>query len=562
VTQREEIGIAMFDPYHKWLGIPSSEQPPTRYRLLGISLFESDPDVIDAAANRLMAYLQGCATGPHVALSQKLLNEVAAARLCLLDGARKAAYDALLKRQVELPSHSVASHFFTQLKVPPVKVLPAESVFASVVSTPMVKRPKQKRKALLLMLGVAVALELVTLIVFGLFLMSGDKQDKETPKVAEKHRVAQVSEQKGSPLKAEPADQFTYLTNLQENDVKVDANWFSKNGHLPANLGAPSPLFVRGVRTEHMIFMHPPGDYGRVRYTLDRPYEQFISEAVIATQENFQKQGDPATPLTFEVLGDGKSLWKSNALNKKNQAQECKIGIKGVRILELRVYCPGAANWAFAGWNEPKLVAGDAVRVTATPSPRKYVRIPLDKVATTVSTRGMFYSKDAAHERLIFPDWKTKTFNNVPFRLVDPQGARVKNVILLYGPIGPFAPQMPKSVTLPCGTAARAVHFLSGVSGWGYPCPLSQKGSVSLVVRLHYADGKTEDHALRNGEHFADYISRVDVPRSQFAFALGDRQIRYLAVTPERTETIKEIELIKGPDQTAPVVMAVTVETR
>jgi hypothetical protein len=52
------------------------------------------------------------------------------------------------------------------------------------------------------------------------------------------------------------------------------------------------------------------------------------------------------------------------------------------------------------------------------------------------------------------------------------------------------------------------------------------------------------------------------VPGSQFAFALRGQQIRYLSVTPERGETIKEIELIKGPDRTAPVVMAVTVETK
>ena len=35
-----------FDPYHKWLGIPPQDQPPHYYRLLGIELFESDPDVI------------------------------------------------------------------------------------------------------------------------------------------------------------------------------------------------------------------------------------------------------------------------------------------------------------------------------------------------------------------------------------------------------------------------------------------------------------------------------------------------------------------------------------
>jgi hypothetical protein len=87
----------MFDPYYKWLGIPREEQPPNHYRLLGLSLFESDPDVIDAAANRQMAYLQGCATGTHALLSQRLLNEVAAARLCLINPEKKATYDARLR---------------------------------------------------------------------------------------------------------------------------------------------------------------------------------------------------------------------------------------------------------------------------------------------------------------------------------------------------------------------------------------------------------------------------------------------------------------------------------
>lgn len=86
-----------FDAYHKWLGIPPREQPPHHYRLLGIDLFESDPDVIDSAANKQMAYLKSCANGPHVALSQQLLNEVAAARICLLNAGKRSAYDAELK---------------------------------------------------------------------------------------------------------------------------------------------------------------------------------------------------------------------------------------------------------------------------------------------------------------------------------------------------------------------------------------------------------------------------------------------------------------------------------
>jgi len=190
----------------------------------------------------------------------------------------------------------------------------------------------------------------------------------------------------------------------------------------------------------------------------------------------------------------------------------------------------------------------------------KFLPLPLAKAATVVSTRGMFFSEDSRTERLVFEDWSPKVFDGIPFNLVDPQGGRVRNVILLYGPQGEIPPKMPRSVRLPCNAPAKAVHLLSGVSGWGYP--LGEKGSVSLVVRLHYEDGKTEDHSLKNGEQFADYIRRVDVPGSKFAFRLRGQQIRYLAIYPQREQTIKEIELRKGPDDTAPVVMAVTIETR
>ena len=118
---------------------------------------------------------------------------------------------------------------------------------------------------------------------------------------------------------------------------------------------------------------------------------------------------------------------------------------------------------------------------------------------------------------------------------------------------------MPKRVTLPCNTSAKAIHFLSGVSGWGFP--IGRKGSVSMIVRLHYQDGSTEDHELLNGVHFADYIRRIDVPESHFAYPLRGQQIRYLSVKPENDQVIEKVELIKGEDQSAPIVMAVTVET-
>jgi uncharacterized protein len=84
---------------------------------------------------------------------------------------------------------------------------------------------------------------------------------------------------------------------------------------------------------------------------------------------------------------------------------------------------------------------------------------------------------------------------------------------------------------------------------------------VTLTVRIHYAGGKTEDHDLKNGEHFADYIRKVDVPGSTFAFAAqGRQQVRYLTVVPKAKDKVDRIELVKGPDNTAPVVLAVTLE--
>ena len=36
--------MASFDPYQAWLGIPPHDQPPNLYRLLGLVLFESNPE--------------------------------------------------------------------------------------------------------------------------------------------------------------------------------------------------------------------------------------------------------------------------------------------------------------------------------------------------------------------------------------------------------------------------------------------------------------------------------------------------------------------------------------
>ena len=140
-----------FDPYYKWLGIPPKDQPPHRYRLLGIELFETDREVIDAAANRLMGYLKDLAIGDEGAHSQQLLNEIARARLCLLKKKAKTTYDDQLRgklesegaldREARKPSAKGPPPKVSRRSVPPPAVPPSGAVPPATAEPPNSPKP-------------------------------------------------------------------------------------------------------------------------------------------------------------------------------------------------------------------------------------------------------------------------------------------------------------------------------------------------------------------------------------------------------------------------------------
>ena len=107
-----------FDPYSKWLGIEAHELPADHYRLLGLQRFESDPAVIEAAADKRMSHVRRFQTGPRSADTQKLLNELASARICLSNPGAKAAYDQVLQAVL---SSSAAPPQVAQIASPPIE---------------------------------------------------------------------------------------------------------------------------------------------------------------------------------------------------------------------------------------------------------------------------------------------------------------------------------------------------------------------------------------------------------------------------------------------------------
>jgi uncharacterized protein len=185
----------------------------------------------------------------------------------------------------------------------------------------------------------------------------------------------------------------------------------------------------------------------------------------------------------------------------------------------------------------------------------KFIPLGLESIANVLTIEGMFTDRNNPRERLRLPAYGRQVIQVTPFDLIDPNPRQSKNGVMLYGPRGPFAPAMPKRVSIRCRMAAEKVHLLAGIAGW------PGRRGTAMIVRLHYSDGQVEDHPLEVGKHIADYIQRSDVPESTFAIASEDGgQVRYLAISPKRPNVIDSIELVKPDHDSAPLVLAITVE--
>lgn len=92
------MSSTQLDVYRDWLGIKETVRPLTHYQLLGLKLFEDDPNAIRASYRKLNAHVRKYAAGEYGPQSQALLNELCQAMLCLTDSVRKTEYDASLGR--------------------------------------------------------------------------------------------------------------------------------------------------------------------------------------------------------------------------------------------------------------------------------------------------------------------------------------------------------------------------------------------------------------------------------------------------------------------------------
>jgi V8-like Glu-specific endopeptidase len=128
--------------------------------------------------------------------------------------------------------------------------------------------------------------------------------------------------------------------------------------------GRMKTISLAGQKLPKGIFAHPKSNgKSRVAYdTKDREYKFF--EASVGVDDSKNAAGDSAksyqfSPLTFEVWGDGKMLWRSRPVTPGSEPQKCRVALPQVSQLELIVQCPGSDGTAWAVWGDPRLVSGE-----------------------------------------------------------------------------------------------------------------------------------------------------------------------------------------------------------
>lgn len=158
------------------------------------------------------------------------------------------------------------------------------------------------------------------------------------------------------------------------------------------------------------------------------------------------------------------------------------------------------------------------------------------------------------------------TVFEVPFDLLDPvRTSSGNNVIVLKGgTAGDWECKRlaPQSVEVPVGFEVQAVHILGGIAAWGHP--FHRNKTEILKWTWNYADGTTEEHVMRNGVEFGDWIGRNDVPGSKYVenFLAPDSwgQVRFHSVIPSRKSVVRSITLASYDNLFAPTIVALTAE--
>lgn len=156
---------------------------------------------------------------------------------------------------------------------------------------------------------------------------------------------------KGGPAPRQLPDEgpVVFLADLTEFDVKRGPWPFTKNGQIG---DGKTWISVEGFGSPKGLGMVPPQrDYAAAKFRMEGRGAMFKTTAALDDTGNGR-----LSAAEFEVLGDGKSLWKSPPVARARQVHVVALDIADVQELELRVHTPGHFDGLRAVWVEPRVV--------------------------------------------------------------------------------------------------------------------------------------------------------------------------------------------------------------
>ncbi|MCF7785401.1 MAG: ThuA domain-containing protein [Prosthecobacter sp.] len=193
---------------------------------------------------------------------------------------------------------------------------------------------------------------------------------------------------------------------------------------------------------------------------------------------------------------------------------------------------------------------------------QKFRVIDLRTAYNADSRAGIFAKEDAKDQTVTLHKFGNVTVNGVPFFVMDPEKSQTgaSLIALKGGGKGTVAENFPEKVEIATSATAVSLHFLGGVAGWGWPFGGDKAlGQPAMTVQVEFADGDKESIVLKNGEHFADYIGKAEVPLSDDAGDFTRRgQLRYFAINLKKKGALKKITLETSGSIVTPCTVAIT----
>ena len=127
---------------------------------------------------------------------------------------------------------------------------------------------------------------------------------------------------------------------------------FSKNGTY-----AGQPFTCGGQQCPKSITA-VPGDNSTasVMYDLHGKASRLQGRVGIFSTRDAKPEQVPASPLVFELAANGKVLWRSSPMLKRDAIQFFRVELRGASTIELRTVCTGSGYCAWGTWLDVQVV--------------------------------------------------------------------------------------------------------------------------------------------------------------------------------------------------------------